>query len=63
MFLGRRVVAVMGVFPVVGNGGLNSDASLLLLEVERFFLETLSFSLVLGVLVDDVGSRYELKAA
>lgn len=53
----------MGVFPVVGNGGLNSDASLLLLEVERFFLETLSFSLVLGVLVDDVGSRYELKAA
>lgn len=53
----------MGVFPVVGNGGLNSDPSLLLLEVERFFLETLSFSLVLGVLVDDVGSRYELKAA
>jgi hypothetical protein len=63
MFLGKRVVAVMGVFPVVGNGGLNSDPSLLLLEVERFFLETLSFSLVLGVLVDDVGSRYELKAA
>jgi len=63
MFLGRRVFAVMGVFPVVGNGGLHLDPSLLLLEVESFFLETLSFSLVLGVLVDDVGSRYELKAA